>query len=146
MHTRIGFPIPNPQLGKLEFLWARHLNNDEYQLDSIPLLVFGLSLGDVVVTSVSEQDGLIFDRVVHHSGHSTYRVSAAEGVSQSMFAQCIARLEALGCRFEKASERFLAIDVPPATDVYSVYGILEECQDAGVWFFEEGHCGHPLES
>jgi uncharacterized protein DUF4265 len=54
------------------------------------------------------------------------------------------RLQALGCTYEQASSHLLLVDVPPHADIYAVYVLLEEGENAGVWDFEEGHCGHPL--
>ncbi len=54
------------------------------------------------------------------------------------------RLQELGCTYERANRRLIAIDVPPRTDVYAVYRVLEEGEKAKYWEFEEGHCGHPL--
>lgn len=37
-----------------------------------------------------------------------------------------------------------AIDVPPETDIYAVCAILDEGKAQDVWYFGEGHVGHPL--
>lgn len=55
-------------------------------------------------------------------------------------------VEALGCTYERATKRLLAIEVPPTADIYAVYKLLEAGARAGVWSFQEGHCGHPLRS
>lgn len=144
MRIKVGFPTPSESPGRLEFLWARPLEDGNYEVDSIPLLVFGIASGDVVATAVSELDGMIFSRVVRPGGHSTYRVMATETADLQQFDDYLSKLKLLGCSFERASKRFIAIDVPPATDVYRAYGLLEEGQTAGIWLFEEGHCGHPL--
>ena len=36
----------------------------------------------------------------------------------------------------------LAVDVPPGVDVYAAYTLLEKGEADGIWYFEEGHCGH----
>lgn len=58
----------------------------------------------------------------------------------------IAELSSLGCEFEAITERFRAIDVPPPSDIYQVYDVLERGQDQGLWLFEEGHVGHVLKA
>lgn len=52
-------------------------------------------------------------------------------------------LENAGCTYERATGRLLAIDVPPLTEIHLAYGLLEAGEQAGVWSFQEGHCGHP---
>lgn len=36
----------------------------------------------------------------------------------------------------------MSVDVPPPADMYAVYKALEEGESAGLWEFEEAHCGH----
>ena len=45
---------------------------------------------------------------------------------------------------EQATDRLLAIDVPPETDVHAAYALLEKGETDGFWDFEEGHCGHAV--
>jgi hypothetical protein len=51
-------------------------------------------------------------------------------------------MEIWGCSYEEGV--VLSVDVPPSVDIYAVYDLLEAGEIAGVWAFEEGHCGHPL--
>lgn len=85
----------------------------------------------------------MFSAVVERGGHSTYRIMLAPETRAERFEALWQQLASLGCTYESAPPRFLAIDVPPQTDVYAVYRILARVQEAGLWSFEEGHCGHP---
>ena len=124
-----------------ELLWCKKLDDSKYQLKNLPFYAYDLSYDDVVVASVIKEF-LAAELVAERSGHSTYRVFATNA---DMFFANWERFSKLGCTFEKATERLFAIDVPPQTDVHSVYQALEEGENGGVWEFEEGHCGHFVE-
>ena len=55
-----------------------------------------------------------------------------------------AALQTLGCTYEEGSGGFRAVDVPPDVNAHDVYAALNSGGDAGVWRFEEGHCGHAV--
>ena len=38
----------------------------------------------------------------------------------------------------------LAVDIPPNVDIHKAYELLDYGEQAGIWGFEEGHCGHPI--
>ena len=125
-----------------ERLWAEPLGNDRFRIRNTPFYVFGVSNDDVVLAADVERQ-TVFSRVVLRSGHSTYRLRLeAHDLSASSFVQGWTPLQELGCSYEEGP--VLAVDVPPAADIYAVYELLQAGEDAGVWEFEEGHCGHPL--
>lgn len=71
--ARVLFELEDRTFGEAEVLWAESLSAETARLDNIPLLVFGVSKGDVVRGS---RDGAIprFLGVAERGGHSTYRV------------------------------------------------------------------------
>lgn len=126
-----------------ETMWAEPLGGNRFRLRNVPFFVTGMSFGDIVAAR-EHNERLVVAGVVEHSGHSTYRVFVTDTVKKSDFPRMWARLEAIGCTYERATDRLLAIDVPGAVDVYRAYAILEEGEKHGVWDFDEGHCGHAL--
>jgi hypothetical protein len=141
--SRVRFELQDSSLGEAETLWARPLPGGRAELDNIPLLVFGVSMGDVVNVKQAEGE-FVYQDVAEPGGHSTYRVMLVDpedAETQGRFGELIAR----GCSHESLTPRFVAIDVPPATDVFAVYASLERGMDDGLWTFEEGHCGHPVD-
>jgi hypothetical protein len=59
----------------------------------------------------------------------------------------------MGCSYESASlslsmgQRLLySVDVPPTTDIYEVYEMLEKGENDEVWQFQEGHAHIPQSS
>ena len=127
----------------VETLWAAPLGDGRYRLRNVPVLAYGFSEEDVV--NAVESDGrLIVGNVVQRSGHSTYRIFLPQSTDDVAFAPLWKPLADLGCTYERANTRVIAVDVPPAADVYAVYAVLERGEQADKWEFEEGHCGHQL--
>jgi Domain of unknown function (DUF4265) len=76
-HARVRFELDDPALGDAEVLWARTLSAETAELDNIPLLIFGVSLGDTI--KVRHDDGwLVYNGVETGGGHSTYRVMLSD--------------------------------------------------------------------
>ncbi len=126
-----------------ESVWAEPLGQDRYRLRNSPFFATGLSAEDIVVALPALEGALRFERVLRHSGHSTYRLAREPGGS-AMFDQHWAKLEQLGCTYEEGPSGILSVDVPPRSDIYDVYRAIEDGATAGAWDFEEGHVGHPL--
>ncbi len=126
---------------KTESLWAEPVGEDLYCLRNVPFLAFGFSEQDVI--TAKQIDGVLtVTGVAARSGHSTYRLVLPEDTSEDQFLKDWVPLRKLGCTYERATRRFVAIDVPPGADIYAVYKALEEGEADRRWEFEEGHCGH----
>jgi hypothetical protein len=122
-----------------ETLWAERVNEGRYRLRSVPFFARGLSVEDVVTTRF-EDDIDVVTGVSLHGGHSTYRVFLSDGTTleSSSFSEHWQPLADLGCTYERATERLLAIDIPPSADLHRAYELLGKGETAGVWDFEEG--------
>jgi hypothetical protein len=107
---------------KVETLWARRMGGDQYQLDNIPWYAFGLSCYDIVEARSRAADDLPdFVRVIRKSGHRTVRLILNPPADASAASQAVLDgLRDLGCGYEGASSRFLAVDIPPAVDLMAV--------------------------
>ena len=123
-----------------ETLWANPAGADTAEVRSVPFFGYGISWGDVVDTK-TKNGQLVVARVRRPAGHSTYRIFMTTGAS---FDSAWAPLGELGCTYERATEHHFAVDVPPESDIYRVYALLEAGKVSGHWDFEEGHCGHKL--
>jgi Domain of unknown function (DUF4265) len=127
----------------VESLWAEPAGDGLYRLRNVPFLAYGYSEQDVV--KATDVEGyLSVNGVAERSGHSTYRLFFPEATDNEKFRPLWEPFEKLGCTFEWANSRLIGIDVPPHTDVYAVYAVLEQGEQAKHWTFEEGHCGHRL--
>lgn len=129
-----------------ESLWAERIGPNRFRLRNVPFHAYGLSHEDVVVTTETAEAPVV-SAVVERGGHSTYRLFLEEGVDvdSEAFREHWEPIESLGCTYERATPRLLAVDVPREADIYEVYRLLEQGTAAGVWDFEEGHCGHRLQ-
>jgi len=125
-----------------ETLWAARMGPGQYRLENSPFFAFGVSYQDVVA---AREDGghLRFTEVVRRAGRSTYRIIRKSG-AEDAFERLWKPLEGAGCTYEKGPNQLLAVDVPPSSNIASVYQLLEAGEAAGAWSFEEGHCGHPV--
>ena len=131
-----------------ETLWATPIEGDIYQIDNVPVFAYGLACGDKVRVVIEEGRGFpIVEEVVSGGGHSTYRLMMPNqrgAENNPEFDKYWKPLEEIGCSFEGYDATVIAIDVPPQTDIYKAYNLLQAGEDNEVWSFEEGHCGHQL--
>ena len=109
--------------GKVETLWAYDLGENLYQLDNTPWYQYGLSWKDVV-EAVPQNEGELplFRRVVAKSGYRTLRISLEEPAT----AEFLDEIKQLGCGFEGANRRYIAIDVPPEIDLQKMADFFTE--------------------
>lgn len=144
--VKVSFELPEGSPYGVESLWAEKMTEDEYRLDNSPFYVYGYSHQDVV-KAIEVNGELVAQGSCLRGGHSTYRVFLSTGLDADSpeTRDYWRRLKDLGCSYEGAYNRLFAIDVPPSADIFAVYRILEEGEKAGIWEFEEGHCGHPTE-
>ena len=128
-----------------ESVWAEEMAVNKYRIANIPMFFYGASLDDFV--SAREKNGLLFfDKIIIHSGHSTYRLLVEKTAPKALFDKYWEPLSKTGCKFEtkEGTVRIIAIDVPPDVDVNSIYKLLEAGENNRVWTFEEGYCGHDV--
>jgi hypothetical protein len=144
--VKVVFDVPEKDgsVYKTESLWAEPVGSDRYRLRNVPFLAFGFSEQDIV-TARENEGRLAVSGVAARGGHSTYRLVLPEDTTEDQFLKDWVPLRELGCTYERATRRFIAIDVPPHSDIYAVYHALEHGERCQSWEFEEGHCGH-LES
>jgi hypothetical protein len=128
-----------------ETLWAEPVGGDKFRLCNVPFYAYGVSYSDTVLAPPTDE-GRMVQGVSERGGHSTYRIFVSNTETLVHFPEYWAPLEAIGCTFERATERLFAIDVPPEADIYRVYDALTKGEAAGVWDFEEAHVGHVLKA
>ncbi len=126
-----------------ETLWAEPLEGGSFRILNVPFYAKGLSFGDVVSVQTGEW-GREIERVEARGGHSTYRLFLAGDYQTNAWLRYWEPLEGIGCTYERGTERLFAIDVPPGADIHEAYRLLDAGEQAGVWGFEEGDCGHAL--
>lgn len=128
-----------------ETLRAEPVGARRFKLHNVPFYAREVSFGDVVFGEPEERSGVfVFRGVSIRSGHSTYRIITAATAEAREIQKYWQALERIGCTYEQGDGRLRAVDVPPGADIYEAYRLLDAGEQAGIWDFEEGHCGHPL--
>ncbi len=123
-----------------ESLWGKRYDDHYFQVQSIPFYIKGISYNDIISAQII--NGMYnFDKVISVSGHSTYRVYIKRE-NKDGFRNYWLPLENIGCSYENANSKLIAIDVPPKTDIHKVYELLEIGEKENFWEFEEGNCKH----
>lgn len=123
-----------------ETVWVEPLESGNYRVENSPFYAFGVSYMDIV-GGIDDDGLLIFDGVISRGGHSTYRIiKSSEGGNS--FANYWVPLQQIGCTYEEGLNGLLSVDIPPEIDIFLAYELLERGENAGVWSFEEAHCGH----
>ena len=112
--------------GEIETLWARPLGDHLFELDNTPAYAYGLSWHDVIEARSQTPDGFpAFVRVARKSGHRTVRVILKPPANVSEASQAVLDgLRDLGCSYEGAKHRLIAVDVPPTADLMAVRAFL----------------------
>jgi len=113
---------------EVETLWATPLGDDNYKLDNSPFYAYGVSWKDVVFAPFNSEEGHpTFQRVVSKSGNRTIRVIFETPVETGNESDQLLRgLLALGCDYEGANGRYIAVNVPPGVELEAVRNYLIE--------------------
>jgi Domain of unknown function (DUF4265) len=144
--VKVFFPIKTPSTDGVtgEWLWAKPMDGHRYLVDNSPFDLYDISAGDVVVAKELNAV-LTFKSVAYRGGHSTYRIRLPKHFVHEDFLKIWPAFEAQKCTYEGASgeRRLYSIDVPPETDVFAVYDLLELGEKDGNFEFEEAHFCKP---
>ena len=106
----------------VETLWAFDLGDDRYRLDNSPFYAYSVSAGDVVLAPIDPDERRpTFASVVEKSGNRTVRVLLDTPLESGNASDALLQgLVALGCEFEGANRRYIAINIPPAVELATV--------------------------
>ncbi len=130
---KVGLRGSNPD--DVETLWAFDLGNGKYRLDNLPWFAYRVSVGDVIAAEPDEYGMPFMTAVLEKSGNRTIRVigETETGSAQwtKRFSAMIGELQILGCGYEGANRKYLALNIPPDANLQQVASILEQ---AGVQF------------
>ena len=102
-----------------ESLWAEPAGDCLFRLRNVPFFAYGFSERDMV--KVEESDGkFVVTSVEERVGHSTYRVFLPTETTEEKFARDWVPLEKLGCTYECANRRLVAVNVPPVNMEFQI--------------------------
>ena|ERR1700720_244436 len=111
--VKVTFDLPSKD-GRVasESLSAEAVGGNSYRLRNVPVYVYGYSERDIVRAEPNESR-LKVRGIVERGGHSTYRAFLAEQTTEEQFNKDWVPLGELGCSYERATQRLIAVDVPP---------------------------------
>lgn len=138
--VRMSFPLDRDTVAwpptSAEELDCQPLGGSRFVVASIPFLVRGVAVGDIV-TAAGRSDGVLrFDRVATRKGHSTIRLEPGDPI---LITAVRAEFEALGCPTQWSdSWGVIAIDVPADVDQPVVRAAVESGSSKARWSFEAG--------
>ena len=121
--AKVLFRVPNEDgSAEVETLWAFDLGNNEYQLDNVPFYAYSVSLHDVVFAPYDPTEGFPrFQKVVRKSGNRTVRIILEEPAAHGAEAHPVLReIVALGCGYEGANRRYIAVNIPAQVNLEQV--------------------------
>ena len=101
-----------------ETVWAEQLEGDQYRLMNIPFDISGYAEGDIVRCEPDEWgEWDEVKEIVLDSGNGTIRLLFGLGPHEEAQQKVLSELVSVGCTYERASEKFVAVTVPPTLDV-----------------------------
>lgn len=134
--VKVYVDLPNHWATGGESFWAKPVGPDLYELENAPFYSYGLNYLDVV-RAVENNEGLLeVSEVVKSSGHRTLRIFFGSSLDESGQQELLVELMTLDVSFERADDRYLAIDVHPEADYDEVCDKVWQLQQSGLLDYE----------
>jgi hypothetical protein len=118
-----------------ESMWAKHIEGDLFAIRNLPFFAFGLNFGDIVIARETGGQRQV-QRVVRPSGHRTLRIVFSAGLGADQQEVYFAELRTHGGTFERATDRMVAVDAPPAANFDATMATLVRGEAKGELVFE----------
>ncbi len=107
--------------GEVETPWAERVEGG-FRLDNLPWFAYGIADDDIIEAVPTEDDGIFdFVRVVHSSGNRLVRIIFDDASDADPVLDA---LTSMGCHYEGANRRFIAVSIPPPLDLGAVTSYL----------------------
>jgi hypothetical protein len=126
--AKVFFRVPNEDgTAEVESLWAQDLGNDRFRLDNCPFFAYGVSLHDIVLAPPDSEGLPTFESVLSKSGNRTIRIIFDEPAEDGSSSKAILdHLVSLGCGYEGANRRYIAVNIPSSVELSTVRNYLAE--------------------
>ena len=134
---KVYFDLPNHWATGGESMWAKRAGHNLYELRNVPFYAYGVNYLDVVLATADSADAKAQVRSVHApSGHATLRVFFSEGIAPAHQLEHLDGLSGLNASLERATARYLTIDIDPAGNLAAVRAMLDGLENAGILAYE----------
>jgi hypothetical protein len=135
--TKVHIDLPNHWATGGESMWALPLGDDLYEIRNAPFYAYGLNWGDIVRAHLDDPElKPEVQEVVKRSGNKTLRVFFNQELSEEAQESVLSSLQNLNVSWERADERYVAIDVHPEADYDAVCDSLLESENQGILEYE----------
>jgi hypothetical protein len=124
----------------VETIEAKVVGDSLYILQKSPFNAYEVSLFDKVKAEGELNGYPLITEVVEKSGNSTVRLIVLNEITHPLFPQFWEPLEKLGCTYESANSKLIAVNVPPEANYKEVIKLLEGGAKFQFWDFEEADC------
>jgi hypothetical protein len=122
----------NPDTGG-EAMWAKPLGDDLYELRNSPFYAYTLNFLDVVRAVPQDSDSKpSIQSVERPSGHRTLWITFSDSVPDDECLRLASELDQWHASFERAHNRYFAVDVEPDGQLDAVMGRLEQWRKEGI--------------
>jgi hypothetical protein len=122
-----------------ESMWALPTkSSDEFILDNIPLLTYGISQGDKFSTHIANNN-LFFKEILERGGHSTFRINFKVIPTEFQLKKYLDDIISMGCSYEGNGATLYAIDAPSNDSQEKLLVLLKNGEVNNVWDYEEGY-------
>jgi hypothetical protein len=112
--TKIRFNLRGNPVGG-ETIWAEQVGENIYRLLNIPLYAAGYAEGDIVHCSLRNGWYEVVN-IEKDNGNGTVWIMFTN--AESLEAQeVLNELASVGCAYERATDQFVAVNVPPTLDI-----------------------------
>jgi hypothetical protein len=135
--TKVYVDLPQHWATGGESLWAKVMGDGLYEIDNIPFYAYGINCRDVVraIAKQADQKPQV-EEVVRSGGHKTLRFFFAKDLAVDAQQDTLDSLRLLHVSFERADERYIAVDVPPSVDYAAVCSALAALEGSGLLEYE----------
>lgn len=122
-----------------ESVWLKRNSNGEYELDNIPLYIYGVSKGDVI-TFQKSNDEYVVSGIAKRKGHSTLRIYINEAQQKE---NVVSALQSLGGHIgTSASAALYSLDIPSDIPFLRIDAFLKSKYDDGILDYEDACLQH----
>jgi len=124
-----------------ERVWARRLDLDQFEIDSIPWFVRGIASGDIVRAVQRDGEHPTFTERIRWGGNLTIRIIPfSAGPLHGDLQAVIDLMTPLGVETEGALPAYpiVACNVPPSVDLAALKELLHRGKADDAWEYEEG--------
>ena len=116
---------------------CEYIKNDEFLVKRIPMYSKEISIGDVILTELIN-DERVFVKTKNHCGNSTMRIIFYNDMIHEM-DRVVNQLSEKGVIYEKYSEKFVALNIPKTVNIIKIFDYLDLLENEEILSYDTGY-------